>query len=31
MTTQTKPEAAAWLYFPHQGDFTISSTPDEGF
>lgn len=25
-TTQSKPEAAAWLYFPHQGDFTISST-----
>lgn len=26
MTTQTKPQAAAWLYFQHQGDFTISST-----
>jgi hypothetical protein len=25
-TTQTKPEGAAWLYFQHQGDFTISST-----
>lgn len=30
MSTQTKPNQAVWLYFPNQGDFTISVTPIKG-